>query len=295
MARYTLPPRQKMINLLYILLIAMLAINITSDAQKREKQQREKELKQLTEDYNELDRQIQQKKKEEQEVLPKENTDFAKALIINDSSVGLTEDGQLETPVVMIASSASNQLYSSYKNPLNITTIGVKASELHLEMKNGIVQRTGNGWTVIPEASANEVKLIASYEKAGNRLPIGEFRFRVKTLPSPTSYLRCAASKVYRGNVPMKRSMLLSATEVGASIAEPEMEYKVISFETILIKENGKQISTLQAEGNKLTLEQKMLIAQLEEGDAFYITSIRVEGADGQKRQSNPINVIVIK
>lgn len=295
MARYTLPPRQKMINLLYILLIAMLAINTTSDAQKREKQQREEELKQLTEDYNKLDKQIQQKKKEEQEALTKEDTDTAGALIINDRPVGLTEGGQLETPVVMIASSASNQLYSSYKNPLNVTTIGIKASELHLEMKNGTVQRTANGWTAIPETSANEVKLIASYEKAGNRLPIGEFRFRVKALPAPTSYLRCTESNVYRGNVPVKRSTLLAATEIGASIAEPEMECKVISFETILIKENGKQISTLQAEGNKLTLEQKMLIAQLEEGDAFYITSILVKGADGQKRQSNPINVIVIK
>lgn len=295
MARYTLPPRQKMINLLYILLIAMLAINTTSDAQKREKQQREEELKQLTEDYNKLDKQIQQKKQEEQEALTKENTDLDRALIINDRPVGLTEGGQLETPVVMIASSASNQLYSSYKNPLNVTTIGIKANELHLEMKNGTVQRTGNGWTAIPKANANEVKLIASYEKAGNRLPIGEFRFRIKPLPAPTSYLRYTTSNVYRGNVPVKRSTLLAATEIGASIAEPEMEYKVISFETILIKENGKQISTLQAEGNKLTLEQKMLIAQLEEGDAFYITSILVEGSDGQKRQSNPINVIVIK
>lgn len=31
MANYKLPPRQKMINLLYIILIAMLAINISSD------------------------------------------------------------------------------------------------------------------------------------------------------------------------------------------------------------------------------------------------------------------------
>ena len=31
MAKYTLPPRQKMINLLYVVLIAMLAINISSD------------------------------------------------------------------------------------------------------------------------------------------------------------------------------------------------------------------------------------------------------------------------
>ena len=292
MARYTLPPRQKMINLLYILLIAMLAINTTSDAQKREKQQREEELKQLTEDYNELNKQIEQKK---QETLAKEQIDSTGALIINDKSVGLMEGGQLETPVVMIASSASNQLYRSYKNPLNVTTIGIKASELHLEMINGTVQRADNGWTAMPEGGANEVKLIASYEKAGNRLPIGEFRFRVKTLPSPTSYLRCTASNVYRGNVPVKRSTLLAATEIGASIAEPEMECKVISFETILIKENGKQILTSQAEGNKLTLEQKRLIAQLEEGDAFYITSILVEGTDGQKRQSNPINVIVIK
>ena len=31
MAKYTLPPRQKMTNLLYVVLIAMLAINISSD------------------------------------------------------------------------------------------------------------------------------------------------------------------------------------------------------------------------------------------------------------------------
>ena len=295
MARYTLPPRQKMINLLYILLIAMLAINTTSDAQKREKQRREEELKQLTEAYNKLNKQIEQKKEEKQAILAQKDTATAGALIINDKSVGLTKAGQLETPVVMIASSASNQLYSSYRNPLNVTTIGIKANELHLEMPNGTVQRTPDGWTAIPHSNAGEVKLLASYEKAGHRLPIGEYRFRVKALPAPTSYLRCTPSNVYRGNVPVRRSALLAATEIGASIAEPEMECKVVSFETILIKENGKQILTSKAGGNQLTLEQKGLIAQLEEGDAFYITSILVEGADGQKRQSNPINVIVIK
>ena len=31
MGKYTLPPRQKMINLLYVILIAMLAINISAD------------------------------------------------------------------------------------------------------------------------------------------------------------------------------------------------------------------------------------------------------------------------
>ena len=31
MSKYVMPPRQKMINLLYVILIAMLAINISSD------------------------------------------------------------------------------------------------------------------------------------------------------------------------------------------------------------------------------------------------------------------------
>lgn len=31
MSKYTMPPRQKMINLLYVILIAMLAINVSSD------------------------------------------------------------------------------------------------------------------------------------------------------------------------------------------------------------------------------------------------------------------------
>lgn len=73
------------------------------------------------------------------------------------------------------------------------------------------------------------------------------------------------------------------------------MDFKILSFETILIKQNGKQLWTAHANGNQFTAEQKKQIGQLEAGDTFYITSIMVAGPDGQKRQTPPINVIVIK
>lgn len=303
MARYVLPPRQKMINLLYILFIAMLSINTVSEAQRKETERNEQQLKELIETNKDLARQVEEKKEEHlitnnenQAIDTKPSQDSTAKLLVDDRTMNLAADGQLEKPVVIVASTVGNLLYSNYRNQLAVTTIGVKADEVQMEMQNGTVQRNGKRWIALPNEGATNAKLNISYRKAGNTQQIGEYKFQVKPLPTPTPYICYAkGSGVYKGNVPVKRSTLLAATEVGASIAEPQMECKVVSFETILIKENGKQLSTIHANGSHFTLEQKEQIIQLEEGDGFYITSIMVVGADGQKRQTPPINVIVIK
>lgn len=303
MARYTLPPRQKMINLLYILLIAILAISTMEDNTQNKEEEfdnRQQQLQQLTEANEKLAKQLEAEKalrieKEDTATIDEEKKDSIQTLLINDRPIELAQNGQLKKPVVIVTSSFANQLYSNFQNPLAVNTIGVKADKLLMEMKNGTVQRGQKGWTAMPNANVGDVTLKISHQKEGSAQLIGEYKFSVKPLPTPTPYISYSKGNVYKGNVPTRRSALLAATEIGASIAEPEMEFDVLSFETILIKGNGKQLWTAHANGKQFTPEQKKQIGQLEEGDAFYITSIMVAGPDGQKRQTPPINVIIIK
>lgn len=302
MAGYKLPPRQKMINLLYILLIAMLAISTTEDTRERDEQmaKQQQELQQLAEANEELARQLEAEKarqaeKKDTTTVAEEKKDSIQTLLINDQPIELIANGQLKEPVVIVTSSFANQLYSNFQNPLTINTIGIKADKLLMEMQNGTVQKGQKGWTAMPNANTGDVILKISHRNAGSTQQIGEYKFSVKPLPTPTPYICYSKGNVYKGNVPTKKASLLAATEIGASITEPEMDFKILSFETILIKQNGKQLWTAHANGNQFTAEQKKQIGQLEAGDTFYITSIMVAGPDGQKRQTPPINVIVIK
>ena len=84
-------------------------------------------------------------------------------------------------------------------------------------------------------------------------------------------------------------------TQIGASISDgPKAEYKVVSFEMVLIKGNAKAVTSIPNNGNRFSTGQMELIRQLDKGDKFYITSIVVAGPGNKKKQIASINVVLI-
>lgn len=74
----------------------------------------------------------------------------------------------------------------------------------------------------------------------------------------------------------------------------PQIDYRILSFETVFIKSGSNKVITLKNKGNKLSEEQRKIIGQLQTGDKFYITSITVSGGKKNNEQIASINIVLI-
>lgn len=206
----------------------------------------------------------------------------------------LTENEVETNTEVQITPTLMKILYAGYRNPLSVMANGIPTSELKVTMTNGTVEKDGNKWIAIPNKNAENAIIHIMHQNE----TLSTSTFLIKQIPTPTAYLKYTKTNgqigLYKGNVPFNKDLLLTATEVIAFTPELETSFKVVSFETILIKEGNKQVSTEHTNGNRFAEKQMKQIGQLSEGDSFYITSIMVTGPDGIQRQISPINVIVI-
>ena len=220
-------------------------------------------------------------------------------VFINEDQMIVNRDGTVDLPVVQITPALTNILYTNYENPLNILTAGIPFNEVTFSMTNGKIIKRGNNCLAIPDEKARTATVTATKTRNGETKRLAEYQYTVKALPDPTPYVlykdESGKTVQYRGNVPINKKSVYNMTQIGASISDgPKAEYKVVSFEMVLIKGNGKAVTSIPNNGNRFSTGQMELIRQLDKGDKFYITSIVVAGPGNKKKQIASINVVLI-
>lgn len=220
-------------------------------------------------------------------------------VFINEDQMIVNRDGTVDLPVVQITPALTNILYTNYENPLNILTAGIPFNEVTFSMTNGKIIKRGNNCLAIPDEKARTATVTATQTRNGETKRLAEYQYTVKALPDPTPYVlykdESGKTVQYRGNVPINKKSVSNMTQIGASISDgPKAEYKVVSFEMVLIKGNGKAVTSIPNNGNRFSTGQMELIRQLDKGDKFYITSIVVAGPGDKKKQIASINVVLI-
>lgn len=212
-------------------------------------------------------------------------------VLINDGQRIVNADGTVDGPIVQVAQVSSELLYKNYENTLSLFCAGIPMNRLSVTIDNGRIFRRGNSFIAVPSRGGKAVVQV-SYNKNGKRVTLAQCRYNVKSLSTPSAYLAIRGGQMYQGNVPVSKRALLSASHIGVvSDDGPKVNFRVVSFETVLIKANGK-ITTIHASGASLTGRQREQIESIEHGDRFYVTSIMVSGPDGRK-QAAPIDVVV--
>lgn len=212
-------------------------------------------------------------------------------VLINDGQRIVNSDGTVEGPVVQVAQVSSQLLYKNYENTLSLFCAGIPTSRLNVSIDNGRIFRRNNSFVAVPGRSGSAV-IRVSYNKDGKQVSLAQYHYNVKSLSTPSAYLALRGGQTYQGNVPVSKRTLSGASHIGVVSEDgPKVNFRVLSFETVLIKANGK-ITTIHSSGASLSGRQREQIESIEHGDRFYITSIMVSGPDGRK-QAAPIDVVV--
>lgn len=215
-------------------------------------------------------------------------------IFINGEPTDVLPNGTIKVPMVQITPELTATLYKGCENKLHFISIGVAKQDLKVSMKNGNVTERNGQYFATPDANAQEATITVSNGKD----VLARYEYVVKELPDPLPYVVYTDNgkqELYKGNVPLSRSKAKNMTEVIAVAPEgPQIAYRILSFETVFIKNGSSKVITLKNQGNRFSEEQRKQIGQLQPGDKFYITSITVSGGKKSNVQIASVNIVLI-
>lgn len=201
-------------------------------------------------------------------------------------------------PVGNVSAKLMNILYAGVDNPIQITVSEMKEGELRVNMTNGTVSKENDEWRAKPLVGVTESTIILSQLLEGEETEVGRFDFNVKSLPDPRPFINYTDDKeksvVYYGAVPLDKKYLQKITSVGALYKDGSVDFrfKVLEFEMVLVKANNTTLYESQ-KGENISDKQMALLKQADVGDRLYIVSVIVIGADGKKREVQPVEIVV--
>lgn len=201
-------------------------------------------------------------------------------------------------PTATVSATMMNVLYAGIDNPLSISVPGVPNHAVTATMKGGKLTRDKDVWQARPAKVGEDVVITVSATMNGRNQVVNTTTFRVRQLPDPMPYIAFEDDngniQRYKGGKPFPKRRLLAAPGIEAAIDDDllNVEYKVLSFETVFFDSMGNAIPEV-SDGNKFSERQKNSFKRLSKGKRFYISRVRAVGPDGIERDLSPIEVIV--
>lgn len=196
-------------------------------------------------------------------------------------------------PTATISSSLMNVLYSGIDNPIDIAVPGIVSSQVRATMKGGNISKDGDKWIAVTNPDVNEATIVISAEDHGRYKEISSHTFKVRNLPDPTAYISVGSMR-YKGDKPISKADLLSASGLGAAIDDGilDVNFAVKEFETIFFDSMGNAMLE-RSDGTNFSNRQKESFKRLNRGKRFFISRIKAIGPDGKERILNPIEIVV--
>lgn len=201
-------------------------------------------------------------------------------------------------PMATVSATMMNVLYAGINNPISIAVPGIPTQAISATMTNGSLTRNGDVWIAKPTRVGSEAVVTVNATIDGRSQTVATTKFRVRKLPDPLPYIAYSDSKGnadrYKGSRPFPKTFLLQAEGVSAAIDDDllNVNYKVLSFETVFFDSMGNAIPEVSAGGN-FSQRQKDSFRRLSRGKRFYISRVRAIGPDGIERLLAPMEVIV--
>ena len=196
-------------------------------------------------------------------------------------------------PVATVSATMMNVFYTGIDNPVSIAVPGLGEGTLSASMTNGTLTRSGNGWIARPAQVGAECVITVSVEIDGVRTNVGSTTFKARKLPDPTPYIALGGDNRFKGGR-LAKGTLLSAPGLHAAIDDGllDIEFKVVSFETISIGSMGEAIPEISA-GSSFSERQKASFKRMKRGTRFFISRVKAVGPDGVTRDISPMDIIV--
>ena len=201
-------------------------------------------------------------------------------------------------PLATVSATMMNVLYAGINNPISIAVPGVPESSISATMTNGSLTKGAGGWIARPTQVGAECVISVTAEMDGQRTNVGSTTFRVRKLPDPMPFIAYKDDKGntvrYKGGRPFPKATIMTARGVDAAIDDDmlNIDYKVLSFETVFFDQMGNAIPEVSA-GANFSERQLTAIKRLQRGKRFYISRVKATGPDGIQRDLAPMEVIV--
>ena len=185
----------------------------------------------------------------------------------------------VSAPSVTISNTDLNIMYREYDNRFSISVPGISSNRLKVEVSNGAsVKQDGEYWIIKPNAQAKNITVKVLADMEGATHVMGERTYRVKTLPSPSAYLKSGENE-YNSNISRNALLDPNATLIASYGKDGllDLPFTITSFK---VRINGIYSET---KGNKFTKDQRDKLGKLQRGSDIIIADIRARGAGGQE------------
>ena len=198
----------------------------------------------------------------------------------------------VSAPVATVANVDMNVVYKGYDNRMEISVPGVAASQLRVSATGASMTKSGNQYICKPTAD-REITISVSAEIDGKVQTVGQKKYRVRPVPSPTAFLRLSNNELYNPDlegVKLKRRDLYSSTVV-AEYADGMLNANFTVKQFTLYIQQGVGWDILTVKGNKLTDKEIDRLKKLKAGQKFYFGDIQYTGPKNGKLSMGVIDM----
>ena len=194
-----------------------------------------------------------------------------------------------------VAADMMNVLYAGYQNPISISVPGVPANAVTATMSGGSFSSKGNGhFIAVPSAVGHDVSIHVTARDKGQTRTLPPFVFHVRKLPDPTAYIGLGTNRFRGGG--LSKASLMQASGIKAAIDDGllDIEFKVLSFETVFFDNMGNAVPMASA-GSMFSERQRDAFRKLSRNKRFYISRVKAVGPDGITRNLPASMEIIVK
>ncbi len=196
-----------------------------------------------------------------------------------------------QKPSSVVAAEKMNVLYIGVDNPMAISVPGVSNNQVFPSIggAGGSLKANpaaGGGHFIATVTTVGEAKINVTAEIGGKKLPMGEFKYRVKRVPDPVATISNS-----KGG-PINKSLLAAGTLIPQlENFDFELFFKITGFKMSIFAK-GKDLIEYETTGNQLSQPMRDAIAKLRAGDKVFIEYIKAKmatGADQSTRSLSPM------
>lgn len=206
-----------------------------------------------------------------------------------------TQKYTVVAPSATVSADLMNVLYAGYDNPISVSIPGVPLNAVSASMSGGSFRSIGMGkYIARPSAVGRDVTISVAANANGKSRQMGKFTFHVRKLPDPAAYMQIGTDRFRGGG--LAKASIMSAPGIKAAIDDGilDIQFKVVSFETVFFDNMGNAVPMASAGGN-FSERQRDTFRKLSRGKRFYISRITAVGPDGITRKLNGSMEVIVK
>ncbi|MGB6036709.1 MAG: GldM family protein [Cryomorphaceae bacterium] len=199
-------------------------------------------------------------------------------------------DYEVAKPSLVVSATKMNVLYRGIENPIEVSVPGIPQDALTATISTGSLSKKPDGSYVANVKSGSEAIVSVTAEIQGQRKNMGQFKFRLKSVPDPVAKF---AGKTSVDNT-VKKSELTAALGVIADLKDFvfDLNYPIRSFDIAVT--NGADVKILSSSSNRLTAEQKELLRETRRNQTVSVENIKATAPDGTIRKLGGITLRIL-